>query len=151
MAQLVEQRIRNAQVPGSSPGIGSKQAYVPSSKSVFCFLQAELAQLVEHWLPKPRVAGSSPVFRSTLPPYFPSTILSPIPCSIQGNYRQKTGRLTERPCIKALQSIIRLSRLLETDSLPPKPPCPTILQKISINDTLLVANSLENWPKNKLF
>ena len=26
---------------------------------------AELAQLVEHWLPKPRVAGSSPVFRST--------------------------------------------------------------------------------------
>ena len=25
---------------------------------------AELAQLVEHWLPKPRVAGSSPVFRS---------------------------------------------------------------------------------------
>ena len=26
---------------------------------------AELAQLVEHWLPKPRVAGSSPVFRSS--------------------------------------------------------------------------------------
>ena len=25
---------------------------------------AEIAQLVEHWLPKPRVAGSSPVFRS---------------------------------------------------------------------------------------
>ena len=25
MAQLVEQRIRNAWVPGSSPGIGSKQ------------------------------------------------------------------------------------------------------------------------------
>ena len=28
---------------------------------------AELAQLVEHWLPKPRVAGSSPVFRSKSP------------------------------------------------------------------------------------
>ena len=29
-------------------------------------LSAELAQLVEHWLPKPRVAGSSPVFRSSI-------------------------------------------------------------------------------------
>ena len=28
-------------------------------------VEAELAQLVEHWLPKPRVAGSSPVFRSS--------------------------------------------------------------------------------------
>ena len=26
---------------------------------------AEVAQLVEHWLPKPRVAGSNPVFRSS--------------------------------------------------------------------------------------
>ena len=26
---------------------------------------ADLAQLVEHWLPKPRVAGSSPVIRSS--------------------------------------------------------------------------------------
>lgn len=26
---------------------------------------AEIAQLVERWLPKPKVAGSSPVFRST--------------------------------------------------------------------------------------
>ena len=26
---------------------------------------AVIAQLVEHWLPKPRVAGSSPVYRST--------------------------------------------------------------------------------------
>ena len=25
---------------------------------------AVVAQLVEHWLPKPRVAGSSPVYRS---------------------------------------------------------------------------------------
>ena len=32
--------------------------------------QAELAQLVEHWLPKPRVAGSSPVFRSHFYSYF---------------------------------------------------------------------------------
>ena len=34
--------------------------------SVCLRLFAELAQLVEHWLPKPRVAGSSPVFRSTM-------------------------------------------------------------------------------------
>ena len=27
---------------------------------------AVVAQLVEHWLPKPRVAGSSPVYRSNL-------------------------------------------------------------------------------------
>ena len=27
---------------------------------------AIVAQLVEHWLPKPRVAGSSPVYRSKL-------------------------------------------------------------------------------------
>ncbi len=26
---------------------------------------AVVAQLVEHWLPKPRVAGSSPVYRSS--------------------------------------------------------------------------------------
>ena len=36
MAQLVEQRIRNAWVPGSSPGIGS------------FFVFAVIAQLVEH-------------------------------------------------------------------------------------------------------
>ena len=30
-----------------------------------CFSNAVIAQLVEHWLPKPRVAGSSPVCRST--------------------------------------------------------------------------------------
>ncbi len=29
-----------------------------------CFSNAVIAQLVEHWLPKPRVAGSSPVYRS---------------------------------------------------------------------------------------
>ena len=55
MAQLVEQRIRNAWVAGSSP----------ADPDSFSFL-ADLAQLVEHWLPKPRVAGSSPVIRSTL-------------------------------------------------------------------------------------
>ena len=27
-------------------------------------MNAIVAQLVEHWLPKPRVAGSSPVYRS---------------------------------------------------------------------------------------
>ena len=29
-----------------------------------CKSDAIVAQLVEHWLPKPRVAGSSPVYRS---------------------------------------------------------------------------------------
>ena len=90
MAQLVEQRIRNAWVAGSSPAIGSyKKKRVRAiwlfyfakclmrniraserRKFTLCRAQpkmpnAELAQLVEHWLPKPRVAGSSPVFRST--------------------------------------------------------------------------------------
>ena len=66
MAQLVEQRIRNAWVAGSSPAIGSLQFFrVRTQKVLALFQQAELAQLVEHWLPKPRVAGSSPVFRST--------------------------------------------------------------------------------------
>ena len=39
MAQLVEQRIRNAWVPGSSPGIGSLFIFI---------LFAVIAQLVEH-------------------------------------------------------------------------------------------------------
>lgn len=30
---------------------------------------AVVAQLVEHWLPKPRVAGSSPVYRSIINNY----------------------------------------------------------------------------------
>lgn len=34
-----------------------------------CTSNAAVAQLVEHWLPKPRVAGSSPVCRSILPNY----------------------------------------------------------------------------------
>ena len=76
MAQLVEQRIRNAWVAGSSPAIGSHFFYNNSfrlesglrEKPDSFFFQAGLAQLVEHWLPKPRVAGSSPVFRSSKTP-----------------------------------------------------------------------------------
>ncbi len=65
MAQLVEQRIRNAWVAGSSPAIGSLSLLLGQSIMFWLiFFEAELAQLVEHWLPKPRVAGSSPVFRS---------------------------------------------------------------------------------------
>ena len=64
MAQLVEQRIRNAWVAGSSPAIGSLSWSQQQLCSDSFFVQAELAQLVEHWLPKPRVAGSSPVIRS---------------------------------------------------------------------------------------
>ena len=76
MAQLVEQRIRNAWVAGSSPAIGShtfrsqNQHREMHVLALFCEIFtdiAELAQLVEHWLPKPRVAGSSPVFRSKSP------------------------------------------------------------------------------------
>ena len=63
MAQLVEQRIRNAWVAGSSPAIGSLFSLEPVPKRLALFL-AVIAQLVEHWLPKPRVAGSSPVYRS---------------------------------------------------------------------------------------
>ena len=33
--------------------------------SYICKPIAEIAQLVERWLPKPKVAGPSPVFRST--------------------------------------------------------------------------------------
>ena len=57
MAQLVEQRIRNAWVPGSSPGIGSTIFQNDCDVAV-------IAQLVEHQLPKLGVAGSSPVYRS---------------------------------------------------------------------------------------
>ena len=65
MAQLVEQRIRNAWVAGSSPAIGSLFLGSQTFTGLTPFsTPADLAQLVEHWLPKPRVAGSSPVFRS---------------------------------------------------------------------------------------
>ena len=35
-------------------------------KIYLCIRFATIAQLVEHWLPKPRVAGSSPVYRSKI-------------------------------------------------------------------------------------
>ena len=39
--------------------------HLPSRKILYLRKQnAVVAQLVEHWLPKPRVAGSSPVYRS---------------------------------------------------------------------------------------
>ena len=44
--------------------------YVSRKYLTFAIAFAELAQLVEHWLPKPRVAGSSPVFRSISPTLF---------------------------------------------------------------------------------
>ena len=44
--------------------------YVSRKYLTFAIAFAELAQLVEHWLPKPRVAGSSPVFRSISPTPF---------------------------------------------------------------------------------
>ena len=73
MAQLVEQRIRNAWVAGSSPAIGSLSTGVRIQWFWLLFFSqkdgsADLAQLVEHWLPKPRVAGSSPVIRSPKSP-----------------------------------------------------------------------------------
>ena len=47
MAQLVEQRIRNAQVPGSSPGIGSLKRDATKAKFIITkllkYIQAELA------------------------------------------------------------------------------------------------------------
>ena len=33
-------------------------------KIYLCIRFATIAQLVEHWLPKPRVTGSSPAYRS---------------------------------------------------------------------------------------
>ena len=61
MAQLVEQRIRNAWVPGSSPGIGSL-----CETPHHLFPLAVIAQLVEHKLPKLGVTGSNPAYRSHL-------------------------------------------------------------------------------------
>ncbi len=53
MAQLVEQRIRNAWVAGSSPARGSFQHYL-----------CGISTSVVHGLPKPWEAGSIPVSRS---------------------------------------------------------------------------------------
>ena len=61
MAQLVEQRIRNAWVTSSSLVIGSTRTRL-RGLVLFCF--AAIAQLVEQRLPKPQVTGSSPACRS---------------------------------------------------------------------------------------
>ena len=55
LAQLVEQLIRNEQVVGSSPIGGSKKILQKNCGS---------SSVVEHQLPKLRVAGSTPVSRS---------------------------------------------------------------------------------------
>ncbi len=55
-------------------GVQSKKKSVPlcRNESITNFAveigktNAVIAQLVEHWLPKPRVAGSSPVYRSKI-------------------------------------------------------------------------------------
>ena len=62
MAQLVEQRIRNAWVTSSSLVIGSKQKEPPKGG----FHIAVIAQLVEQRLPKPQVTSSSLAYRSSL-------------------------------------------------------------------------------------
>ncbi len=89
IAQLVEQRTENPCVPGSIPGGTTTKTgktivfpvFVYKEQNILFFFsrllavydyllflnyqnQAEVAQLVEHQLPKLRVAGSSPVFRS---------------------------------------------------------------------------------------
>ena len=61
MAQLVEQRIRNAWVTSSSLVIGSTRTRL-RGLVLLCF--AAIAQLVEQRLPKPQVTGSSPACRS---------------------------------------------------------------------------------------
>ena len=59
VAQLVEHRPEEAGVVSSILTLGTNHAVSSSDK------RAEVAQLVEHHLAKVRVAGSSPVFRST--------------------------------------------------------------------------------------
>ena len=41
-----------------------KVPFLPGKIVPLYWFDAIVAQLVEHWLPKPRVAGSSPVYRS---------------------------------------------------------------------------------------
>ena len=62
MAQLVEQRIRNAWVTSSSLVIVSKLKRAPKGG----FHIAVIAQLVEQRLPKPQVTSSSLAYRSFL-------------------------------------------------------------------------------------
>ena len=62
VAQLVEHRPEEAGVVSSNLTLGTKFA-----GASYFVERAEVAQLVEHHLAKVRVAGSSPVFRSTPP------------------------------------------------------------------------------------
>ena len=43
--------------------------------AIISFLRAVIAQLVEHWLPKPKVTGSSPAYRSCRTIIFPFYII----------------------------------------------------------------------------
>ncbi len=63
MAQLVEQRIRNAWVAGSSPAIGS-----PIQKYQSSFYYCGISTSVVHGLPKPGRRVRFPY--SALPPFF---------------------------------------------------------------------------------
>ena len=65
MAQLVEQRIRNAWVTSSSLVIGSRNKKMITFRVIiFLYLNAVIAQLVEQRLPKPQVTSSSLAYRS---------------------------------------------------------------------------------------
>ena len=67
MAQLVEQRIRNAWVTSSSLVIGSiNKKMITFRVIIFLYLNAVIAQLVEQRLPKPQVTSSSLAYRSFL-------------------------------------------------------------------------------------
>ena len=61
IAQSVEHATENRGVASSILALGTKDGWRS--------FRAEVAQLVEHHLAKVRVAGSSPVFRSTHSPY----------------------------------------------------------------------------------
>src|SRR3954451_12089375 len=63
IAQLVEHATENRGVASSILALGT----TTSGWARRMAFRAEVAQLVEHHLAKVRVAGSSPVFRSTLP------------------------------------------------------------------------------------
>ena len=56
---------------------------------------AEIAQLVEHWLPKPRVTGSSPAFRSKQSSRMTAFVFSN---ALGGDFAKKL--LSLRPFIK---------------------------------------------------
>ena len=50
--------------PSNGGFLPSDRGRISVPRLVTLPLNADVAQLVEHWLPKPRVAGSSPVVRS---------------------------------------------------------------------------------------